>query len=102
MVVVHAGEAAQAGVLVRVTLVDVPDRVRLGDLAALVHHLVGGRAQALDPRVGQQLLEQDVAVLEIRLALLLREDLRLDRENLFGRHGFSPQRGRVFVRRPAM
>ena len=99
MMIVHAGEPAQARVRGRVALVEVPGLVRFGDLAAAVDHLVGDGAQLLDPAVGQELLQQDVAVLEIELALLLGQDLRLDRQHLLGRHGLSSRRRRRGVRR---
>ena len=90
MMIVHARKPPQARVLAGVALVDVPDVVRLGDAAALVHHLVGGAAQPLDPAVGQEFLEQDVAVLEIELALLLRQHARLDGKDVLRRHGALP------------
>ena len=71
VVVVHAGQPAQARLLGGVALVEVPHRVRFGDAAAAIDYLVGGSAQALDPAVGQEPLEQQIAILEVELALLL-------------------------------
>ncbi len=90
VMVVHAGEPAQAGALAGVALVEVPDRVGPGDAAAPLHHRLGGGAQPLDPAVGQEFLQQQVAVLEIELALLLRQHARLDGKDLLGRHRRSP------------
>src|SRR5688572_6930948 len=90
MMVVHAGEPAKARIAVGVALVDIPDRVRLGDAAAFLNHLLGGRAQPLDPAVRQELLQQDVAVLEVVLALPLRQHARLDGQDFLRRHRTLP------------
>jgi hypothetical protein len=58
----------------------------MSDLAAALDHFLSRRAQALDPVIGEQLFQKDVAVAEIILALLLREDPGLGGEDLFGRH----------------
>ena len=67
----------------------------LATIAAAVCHLVGDRAQALDPAVGQEFLQQNVTVLEIELALLLRENARLGGKHLLGGHGLP--RGSIWL-----
>src|SRR5262249_12731642 len=49
-------------------------------------HGVGGCTEPFDPGIGQEFLEEDVAVLEVELALLLRQNLGLDGQNLLGCH----------------
>src|SRR5262245_41628444 len=93
MMVVHAGQPAQARALSAVALVEVPDRIGPGDAAALLHHLLGGGAQALDPAVGKEFLQQQIAVLEIELALLLRQRARRDGKDLLRRHRRSSRCG---------
>src|SRR4030095_3032910 len=44
----------------------------------------------LDSGVGQELLEQQIDVLEVELALLLRQHLRLERKNFLRRHVALP------------
>ena len=54
-------------------------------------HRDGARGpQPLDPAIRQEFLEQDVAVLEVEFALFLRQHLRLDGQDFFGRHGTLP------------
>src|SRR5436305_2066530 len=63
--------------------------VRLRHLAAALDELVGRGAQLAQPRFVDRALDEQEAVLEISLALLLRKHLRLDGENLFRCHAMS-------------
>jgi hypothetical protein len=90
MVVVHAGQTPQPWLLRGVAAINVPGGTRLRDFAAHFHRLLGGGAQALDPTVREELLQQNEAVGEIKLALLLREDAGFCGKDLFGRHEIKP------------
>ena len=89
MVVVHAGQAPQPRGLFGMPFVQVPYRVGFFYLSAAIHHLISGGPQTLDPLIRKQLLQQNVPVLEVELALLLGKDFRLDRKNLLWGHGLS-------------
>src|SRR5690349_1166157 len=90
MMIVHAGQTAQPRLLRGVAAINVPGGIRPRNFAAHFHRLLGGGAQALDPTVREELLQQNEAVGEIELALLLREDAGFGGKDLFGRHETTP------------
>ena len=85
--VVGAGQAAEPRVLRAVAVLQIPHGIGDGDRAALFHHLLGGRAQPREPVLGDGLLDQQVAGLEIGLALGLAQHLGRDGADFVWRHG---------------
>ena len=87
MAIVRAGEPPEPRRLGTVPVLEVPYRVRSRYLPTVVDHLVGDRAEPLEPFVGDDLFEQQIAVLEIGFPLLFRENLGPDRQDLVRGHG---------------
>ena len=86
VVVDRAGEPAQPGVVGGVTGLQVEDPVGAGEGPAPVDHLVGGGPEARQPVVGDDRLDEQVAVLEVELPLRLGEHPGLVGEDLVWQH----------------
>src|SRR5687767_6850849 len=65
---------------------EVPHRVGFRYLAAALDELVGRGAQLLQPVVADDALEEDVALVEVELALRLGQHARRSVEDLLGCH----------------
>jgi hypothetical protein len=83
-------DAAQARRVGPVRGLEIEDRIGLGHLAAALDELIGRGAQLRDPLLADRLGHEKEPVVEVRLTLLLGQDLRLDGENLFRCHGNAP------------
>src|SRR5688572_8375679 len=87
MMVVWARESAQARMGSCVVGLDVPFFVAPSHLPTFLDHALGHGAQSGDPIVRQEFFEQNEAIFEVALTLLLAEDLSRNGQDLVRRHG---------------
>ena len=87
MVLGRIAHPTQPGRARAVIGLEVEGVVGAGDLAAALDQLLGGVAELPDPLVADDPFEEEVALLEVELALRLRQHPRRDGKDLFWRHG---------------
>src|SRR5262249_32612645 len=83
-------QATEARVVGAVAVLENEALLRSGQGAGAFHHLGGGGAQPIEPRLVDGSLDHHVAVVGVVMALLGGEHPGRVREDVFRRHGLSP------------